>query len=113
LGTNIGIFREKGIALNGHTHFWREFRTKEDIPTNSPMNSTQPKPETPYAIYWDDYTMLYQNSPETLESLLPLHLQVPALGLPNIDAKLQPGAFRTVEISGNRIKKLNLSFLGK
>jgi hypothetical protein len=105
--------KNKGIALNGHTHYLREFRTKEVGVSNSTGEPDQVKPETSFAIYWDDYTQTNRNSSETLETLLPLHLQVPSLGFPNGDAKLQPGAFRTISIAGGRIKNLDVNFLKK
>ncbi len=93
------LMNHHAIALNGHTHCWREFHT---LPLKNPPPKVKPQlgyeAPSPCAIYWDDYTSIYQSNPESLEDLLPLHLQTPSLGFQNVDEKLLPGAFRKVEV---------------
>jgi hypothetical protein len=98
----------KTITLNGHTHFQREFRTD-----HKPGFSGEFTTETPYAIYWDDYTALYDANSTDYYRLLPLHLQTPAMGFPNFKANLPPGAFRDVKLKRNRINTLAVHFLSK
>jgi hypothetical protein len=98
-----------GIALNGHTHLWREFRTAYQPKTDAAVFKDM-VPETPYAIYWDDYSELFPK-PDVIEKKLPLHLQTPALGFANDKGTSPPAAIRRVILKNNKIISLKVMFL--
>jgi len=96
----------KSIALNGHTHYLREFRT---APINNPLGEDQSS--NPIAIYWDDYSQIFKKTPSKFEENLPLHLQTPSLALPNEKTGIHAGGYRTIKIHQNRLESLEVSFI--
>jgi hypothetical protein len=109
----IGFVQQaKGIALNGHTHKWREFRTERaDFPTISHTGYGK-KVLNPFAIYWDDYSDMYGTSELAyIQSHLPFHFQTPALGIADHDYGVDAGAFRVIEIKNHRLVKIQMEFL--
>jgi hypothetical protein len=106
------IEQYRGLALNGHTHKWLEFRTQRSDHPSLSHTGYGKRIQNPYAIYWDDYVKINANTPEKFDALLPLHLQTPAMGIQNRQWKLPPGGYRIVELQQNKIFRIAVNFTG-
>jgi calcineurin-like phosphoesterase family protein len=111
----IGIIqRNKGFALNGHTHKLREFRTERSEFPSMSYTGYGKKVMNPFAIYWDNYTEEHGSQDvKYFEDHLPFHFQTPALGIADAHYGIPAGSYRMIQIQENRIKKIAIDYLGK
>jgi hypothetical protein len=104
--------RYQSIAINGHTHKLREFRTVKGTTPSEVFTGYGKKEIHPFAIYWDDYSELFKADLSRFHTDRPLHFQTPSLGISHEELHLEPGAFRIIEIKKNRITRMDVDYLG-
>lgn len=103
------------LALCGHTHSLREFRLEQ---TNEKSRITKSVPfnlkkiENPAAVYYDDYSDLFQNSDDIAKNK-PFILQTPALGLGSFDDPSYGGGYREIIVKKGKVDSFKVYFLPK
>ncbi|MFX1379493.1 MAG: metallophosphoesterase family protein [Promethearchaeota archaeon] len=103
------------LTLSGHTHISREFRLDDPGEFKTSVFDAPPfrlkKIENPAAIFYDDYSNIYDNPKEISENG-PFVVQTPALGLGSYGNPKSAGGYREIivkngELASFKIKSIN------
>ncbi len=103
------------LTLSGHTHTNREFRLDDPGEFKTSVYDAPPfrlnKIENPAAIFYDDYSEIYDN-PKAISENGPFVVQTPALGLGSYGNSKSAGGYREIlvkdgELASFKVKSIN------
>ena len=104
------------LTLSGHTHTNREFRLGDPGEFKTSVFDAPPfrlkKIENPAAIFYDDYSEIYDN-PKDISENGPFVVQTPALGLGSYRNPKTAGGYREIIIKNGILTSFKVNYISR
>ncbi|MFW9968779.1 MAG: metallophosphoesterase [Candidatus Odinarchaeota archaeon] len=104
------------LTLSGHTHTNKEFRLGDPGEVKTTVFDAPPfrfkKIENPAAIFYDNYSELYDN-PKAVNEKKPFVLQTPALGLGSYKDPKTAGGYREVIVKDGKLVSFKVNYINR